>query len=261
MFATVVAAWLAGIGPGILTGAVGLATRIYFDSPSRAGQPAGDVGRSRAPDPLRGLRRRHRHHSRSDARGSPRARSEHRRGAAGNRGAPARRGRARVGARRARKKRTASRTNSWGSCRTSCGRRSTRFSGGSRCCATARCRRSGRSTRSRSSRRTPASRPGSSPTCSISPGASPARFSSIGRRSTSISPCSVVVESSRAAAEARQIGLAMTATEVPLTVWADLERIQQIAGHLLSNAIKFTPHRWSGQRRPSHGRGSGPSSS
>ena len=52
---------------------------------------------------------------------------------------------------------------------------------------------------------------------------------------------SVVVESSRTAAEARQIGLSMKATEVPLTVWADLERIQQIAGHLLSNAIKFTP--------------------
>jgi signal transduction histidine kinase len=52
---------------------------------------------------------------------------------------------------------------------------------------------------------------------------------------------SVVVESSRAAAEARQIGLSMKATEAPLTVWADLERIQQIAGHLLSNAIKFTP--------------------
>ncbi len=37
MFATVVAAWLAGVGPGILTGAVGLATRIYFDSPRGPG--------------------------------------------------------------------------------------------------------------------------------------------------------------------------------------------------------------------------------
>ena len=37
MFATVVAAWLAGAGPGILTGAIGLATRIYFDSPRGPG--------------------------------------------------------------------------------------------------------------------------------------------------------------------------------------------------------------------------------
>ena len=40
----------------------------------------------------------------------------------------------------------------------------------------------------------------------------------------------------------------MTTADVPLTVLGDLERIQQIAGHLLSNAIKFAPHRWSGQR-------------
>ena len=52
---------------------------------------------------------------------------------------------------------------------------------------------------------------------------------------------SVVVESSRSAAEARQIGLSMTTAEVPLTVLGDLERVQQIAGHLLSNAIKFSP--------------------
>ena len=51
----------------------------------------------------------------------------------------------------------------------------------------------------------------------------------------------VVVESSRSAAEARQIALSMTTDGVPLTVWGDLERLQQIAGHLLSNAIKFAP--------------------
>ncbi len=33
MFATVVTAWQVGKGPAILTGAVGLATRLYFDSP------------------------------------------------------------------------------------------------------------------------------------------------------------------------------------------------------------------------------------
>ncbi len=103
MFATVVAAWLAGVGPGILTGAIGLATRIYFDSPRRARQPAGDVGRGRSPDPLRGLRGGHRGHSRSHARGSPRARSANPRGAAGNRGAPAGRGRARGRARERRR--------------------------------------------------------------------------------------------------------------------------------------------------------------
>jgi signal transduction histidine kinase len=51
----------------------------------------------------------------------------------------------------------------------------------------------------------------------------------------------VVVESSRVAAEARQIALSMTTDGVPLTVWGDIERLQQIAGHLLSNAIKFAP--------------------
>ena len=59
---------------------------------------------------------------------------------------------------------------------------------------------------------------------------------------------SVVVESSRTAAEARQIGLAMTATEVPLTVWADLERIQQIAGTSAVECDQVHAHRWSGQR-------------
>ena len=51
----------------------------------------------------------------------------------------------------------------------------------------------------------------------------------------------VIVEKSRDAAEARQIALSLTTDAVPLTVWGDLERLQQIAGHLLSNAIKFAP--------------------
>jgi signal transduction histidine kinase len=50
-----------------------------------------------------------------------------------------------------------------------------------------------------------------------------------------------IVESSRAAADARQIALVMTPEVKPLTVWGDLERLRQIVGHLLSNAIKFAP--------------------
>ncbi len=50
-----------------------------------------------------------------------------------------------------------------------------------------------------------------------------------------------VVESSRKSAAARQIAISMTSEEGPLTVWGDLERLQQITGHLLSNAIKFAP--------------------
>ena len=38
MFATVVTAWQVGKGPAILTGTVGLATRLYFDSPPGPGQ-------------------------------------------------------------------------------------------------------------------------------------------------------------------------------------------------------------------------------
>jgi signal transduction histidine kinase len=50
-----------------------------------------------------------------------------------------------------------------------------------------------------------------------------------------------VVESSRKSAAARHIAISMTSEEGPLTVWGDLERLQQITGHLLSNAIKFAP--------------------
>jgi signal transduction histidine kinase len=37
MFATVIVAWFAGIGPALLTGSAGLLTRLYFDSSSVAG--------------------------------------------------------------------------------------------------------------------------------------------------------------------------------------------------------------------------------
>jgi signal transduction histidine kinase len=37
MFATVIVAWFAGIGPALLAGAAGLITRLYFDSPSPSG--------------------------------------------------------------------------------------------------------------------------------------------------------------------------------------------------------------------------------
>jgi signal transduction histidine kinase len=50
-----------------------------------------------------------------------------------------------------------------------------------------------------------------------------------------------VVESSRKSAAARHIAISMTSEEGPVTVWGDLERLQQITGHLLSNAIKFAP--------------------
>jgi signal transduction histidine kinase len=50
-----------------------------------------------------------------------------------------------------------------------------------------------------------------------------------------------IVESSRGPAEARRISLSMTTDGTPLLVWGDMERLQQIVDHLLSNAIKFAP--------------------
>jgi signal transduction histidine kinase len=50
-----------------------------------------------------------------------------------------------------------------------------------------------------------------------------------------------VVESARASATGQQIALSLTTAAAPLAVWGDVERLQQITGHLLSNAIKFTP--------------------
>lgn len=50
-----------------------------------------------------------------------------------------------------------------------------------------------------------------------------------------------IVESSRATAEARHVRLTMTADDEPVAVWGDLERLQQVARHLVSNALKFVP--------------------
>ena len=49
------------------------------------------------------------------------------------------------------------------------------------------------------------------------------------------------VESSRGSADARRISLSMTTDGAPLLVWGDMARLQQIVEHLLSNAIKFAP--------------------
>jgi len=50
-----------------------------------------------------------------------------------------------------------------------------------------------------------------------------------------------VVESSRVAADARQITLWLHVGPEHLSVWGDLARLQEVVTHLLSNAIKFTP--------------------
>jgi signal transduction histidine kinase len=50
-----------------------------------------------------------------------------------------------------------------------------------------------------------------------------------------------VVESARAAAEARRIRITPSIDPQPLPVWGDLDRLQQVVDNLLSNAIKFTP--------------------
>jgi signal transduction histidine kinase len=50
-----------------------------------------------------------------------------------------------------------------------------------------------------------------------------------------------VVESARATAATRQITMSLAIDQAPLPVWGDLARLQQIVDKLLSNAIKFTP--------------------
>jgi signal transduction histidine kinase len=50
-----------------------------------------------------------------------------------------------------------------------------------------------------------------------------------------------VVEAGRGTAEARQIALSVAIDQTPLTVWGDIARLQQVVSNLLSNAIKFTP--------------------
>jgi signal transduction histidine kinase len=51
-----------------------------------------------------------------------------------------------------------------------------------------------------------------------------------------------VVESSRQAADQRQISMSLAIDSTPVTIWGDLARLQQVVGNLLSNAIKFTPN-------------------
>ncbi len=50
------------------------------------------------------------------------------------------------------------------------------------------------------------------------------------------------VESSRHAASQRQITMSLAVDDAPVTVRGDLARLQQVVGNLLSNAIKFTPN-------------------
>jgi signal transduction histidine kinase len=49
------------------------------------------------------------------------------------------------------------------------------------------------------------------------------------------------VEAARTAADPRRIRISIAIDRAPMMVWADLSRLQQIVGNLLSNAIKFTP--------------------
>jgi signal transduction histidine kinase/CheY-like chemotaxis protein len=64
-----------------------------------------------------------------------------------------------------------------------------------------------------------------------------------------------LAESARAAFEAKQVELAVELGTVPLPVHADPERLQQVLGNLLSNALKFTP---TGGRVIVTARGAGP---
>lgn len=50
-----------------------------------------------------------------------------------------------------------------------------------------------------------------------------------------------VVDASREAADARHLTLWLSVSPEPLVVWGDPARVEQIITHLLSNAVKFTP--------------------
>jgi signal transduction histidine kinase len=65
-----------------------------------------------------------------------------------------------------------------------------------------------------------------------------------------------VVESSRQAAHQRQITMSLAIDNTPVTVWGDVARLQQVVGNLLSNAIKFTPDGGQIQVSLAHDRGS-----
>ena len=50
-----------------------------------------------------------------------------------------------------------------------------------------------------------------------------------------------VVEAGRSTADARRITMSVSIEQTPMVVWGDIARLQQIVSNLLSNAIKFTP--------------------
>jgi len=50
-----------------------------------------------------------------------------------------------------------------------------------------------------------------------------------------------VVEAGRSTADARRITMSVSIDRAPMVVWGDIARLQQIVSNLLSNAIKFTP--------------------
>jgi len=56
-----------------------------------------------------------------------------------------------------------------------------------------------------------------------------------------LDPVYSAVRSLRPAADARSIVLVVSASPVPLLVWGDTNRLEQVVGHLLTNAVKFTP--------------------